>query len=54
MLFKNTLGQNMKTYVDDILVESVKGELHVSDLREAFNCRRMHSVHSNHLDAHSR
>lgn len=31
-LFKNMFGQNMKVYVDDMMVEYVQGDLHVTDL----------------------
>lgn len=34
--FQNILGQYMKTYVDDMLVKSIIGELHVSDPWEAY------------------
>lgn len=33
--------------MDDILVKSIKGNLHVSDLREAFDCIHLHNVHLN-------
>lgn len=43
-LFKNMFGQNMKVYVDDMMVEYVQGQLHVTDLRESFKCMHMHNI----------
>ena len=34
---EDQLGRNVLTYVDDIIVRSVKREDHISDLRETFN-----------------
>lgn len=39
------IGKNIKAYVNDMLVNSVKGNLHVVDLREAFQWMRKHNVH---------
>lgn len=37
-IFKEIIDKNMEVYVDDMLVKSIKGDLHTNDLREAFVC----------------
>lgn len=34
----------METYMDDILIKSVKGKLHANDLQEVFECIHLHNV----------
>lgn len=38
------LGRNMEVHMDDMLVKSVKGDLHTSNLRESFKCMRKQNV----------
>lgn len=38
--FKNMLWQNMEAYLDDMLVKSIKGKIHVSNLQKNL---RMHA-----------
>jgi len=39
-IFKEQMGQNLKAYVDDMLVKYVQKEGHEADLRETFNVLR--------------
>lgn len=46
-LFKNILRRNMETYVDDMLIISIKDKFHVSYFWETFECMHLHRVHFN-------
>lgn len=46
-LFTGMRGINVEAYVDDMLVKSVKGIDPVEDLRNIFECMRLHQVHLN-------
>lgn len=43
-MFKEILSRNIKAYVNDMVVNSAKGDTHTDDPREAFECMRKHSV----------
>lgn len=40
-------SRKMEAYVDEILVKSVKGVLHTTDLREAFEFKKRDNLHLN-------
>lgn len=43
-MFKNHIRRNMEVYVDDMLVESLKADLHFRDLEETFNTLRKYKM----------
>lgn len=46
-IFKNQIGRNMEVYVDDMLVKSLKTDLHFRDLEETFNTLRKFKMRLN-------
>ena len=46
-MFSKQIEQNMKVYVDDMLVKSKKAELHLDDLKETFNTLREYHMRLN-------
>ncbi|GLT55178.1 hypothetical protein SLA2020_283220 [Shorea laevis] len=46
-MFKNQIGRNVKVYVDDMLVKSLKSEDHLSDLQETFDVLRCYRMNLN-------
>ena len=46
-MFSRQIGQNIKVYVDDMLVKSRKAELHLDDLRETFDTLRKYQMRLN-------
>ena len=46
-MFSKQIEQNMKVYVDDMLVKSKKAELHLDDLKETFNTLREYQMRLN-------
>ncbi|XP_059663431.1 uncharacterized protein LOC132309095 [Cornus florida] len=47
LMFKNQIGRNMKVYVDDMLVKSLKAQDHIADLQETFQVLRKHQMKLN-------
>ena len=46
-MFSKQIEQNMKVYVDDMLVKSKKAELHLDNLKETFNTLREYHMRLN-------
>ena len=46
-IFKVQIGQNMKVYIDDILVKSLQTSDHIRDLKEAFSTLQRHQMKLN-------
>ena len=46
-MFRPQIGQNVKVYVDDMLVKSLDEEKHLDDLQETFNTLRRHQMKLN-------
>ncbi|KAL0453505.1 UNVERIFIED_CONTAM: Retrovirus-related Pol polyprotein from transposon gypsy [Sesamum latifolium] len=46
-MFKNQIGTTMEVYVDDMLVKSLKGDNHLSDLTQAFEVMRGYGMKLN-------
>ena len=46
-IFKNSIGYNMKVYVDDMFVKSNKASLHIDDLVKTFNILKRHQLKLN-------
>ena len=46
-MFQNQIGASMEVYIDDMLVKSVKAELHITHLVEAFNVLKSYNMKLN-------
>ena len=46
-MFHPQIGQNVKVYVDDILVKSQDEEIHLNDLQETFDTLRQYNMKLN-------
>jgi hypothetical protein len=46
-MFHDQIGQNVKVYVDDILVKSKEEDSHLDDLRETFETLRKYQMKLN-------
>ncbi|XP_019055630.1 PREDICTED: uncharacterized protein LOC109115748 [Nelumbo nucifera] len=46
-VFKDQMGRNVKAYVDDMVVKSLKVEAHISDLAETFDTLRNYNMKLN-------
>lgn len=46
-LFTGMIGMTMKSYMDDMLLKLVKRINHVEDMRNTFECMRLHKVRLN-------
>ena len=46
-MFHPQIGQNVKVYVDDILVKSQDKEIHLDDLKETFDTLRQYNMKLN-------
>lgn len=46
-LFIGMIRVTMEAYVDDMMVESVKGDNHIEDLRKTFETMCLHKVRLN-------
>ena len=46
-MFRPEIGQNVKVYVDDMLVKSLDEERHLDDLQETFDTFRRHQMKLN-------
>lgn len=46
-VFKNQIGRNMKVYVDDMLLKSIKVDRQITDLDKALNELRRHQMKLN-------
>ena len=47
LMFQMQIGNNMKVYIDDMLVKSKKAEGHEKDLEECFNILRQYRMKLN-------
>ena len=46
-MFQKQIGQSMEVYIDDMLVKSVKAELHVAHLAESFQILKSYNMNLN-------
>lgn len=46
-MFKDEIGKSMEVYVDNMLVKSKKGAIHIFDLRKTFEIPRHYKMKSN-------
>ena len=46
-MFQNQIGASMEVYIDDMLVKSVKAELHITHLAEAFQVLKSYNMKLN-------
>ena len=46
-MFQRQIGASMEVYIDDMLVNSVKGELHVAHLAESFQVLKNYNMKLN-------
>jgi len=46
-MFQNQIARNVKVYVDDLLVKSIRATRHIEDLRETFRTLREYNMKLN-------